>query len=126
MIVGIGIDLIEVPRLAEVLQRQGEAFLQRVFTAGERAYCEGAPRHAAARLAARWAAKEALLKALGTGLREVKWQEIEVVRDELGAPALLLHGAAAEVAQRRGVVRTHLSLTHTEGYAAAQVVLEGG
>lgn len=125
MIVGIGMDLIEVERVAAAVERQGEAFLSRVFTPAERTYCEQAPKVRAQRLAARWAAKEALLKALGTGLREVKLQEIEVLHDDLGAPHLTLHGAAAQVAERQGVQRIHVSLTHTENYAAAQVVLEG-
>lgn len=126
MIVGIGIDVAEIARIAAVLDRHGERFLRRVLTEGERAYClrHRAP---AAHVAGRFAAKEAALKALGTGLSSgIGWRDVEVVRRPGGAPALALHGRAGEIAKGRGVRRTHLSLTHDRGIAAAVVILEGG
>lgn len=125
MILGLGLDLVEIPRMARILDGppgRVERFVARVFTRGERAYCD-ARVDRASRYAARFAAKEAALKALGApaGLR---FQELEVVRGE-GAPALVLSGAAAEAARRLGVVRLHLSITHDGGIAAAVVVAEG-
>ena len=126
MILGVGMDVVEIARIARILAgAPGTAarFLARVYTPGELAYCEGR-QDRAGRLAARFAAKEAALKALGApaGLR---WTELEVVRGE-GAPALLLHGAAGAEARRRGVTRLHLTLTHDAGGAAATVFRVGG
>src|SRR5512141_468410 len=119
-------DVVEIARIARIVGGPAgvaERFLERVFTPGERAYCEGR-QDRPSRLAARFAAKEAAVKALGAppGLR---WTELEVVRGE-GAPALALHGAAAAAARARGVTRLHLTLTHDAGVAAATVILEGG
>lgn len=123
MIVGIGIDLVEVARIAELAQRHGRR-LERLFTAQEVAYCQGRGRPAEA-FAARFAAKEAFFKALGTGWGAGgDWTEVEVLRSEAGAPALRLSGRAAAAAAERGVARVHLSLTHTDETAAAMVVLE--
>lgn len=124
-IVGTGVDLVEVERLRRAAERR-PALLARLFTPAELAYAAAAPRHRWQRLAARFAAKEALLKALGTGLRQVRWQEAEVVRDEAGRPGLVLAGALARLARERGVCQAHLSLSHTPRYAVAQVVLVGG
>ncbi len=126
MILGVGMDVVEIARIARIVAGSpgvAERFLARVFTPGERSYCEGR-QDRAGRLAARFAAKEAAVKALGAppGLR---WTELEVVRGE-GAPALALHGAAAAAARERGVTRIHLTLTHDAGVAAATVILEGG
>jgi holo-[acyl-carrier protein] synthase len=122
MIVGVGIDLAPVERMAQALARHGERFERRVFTDGERAYCRARAR-AEEHFAARFAAKEAALKALGVpeGLR---WHELEIVSAAGGAPSLALHGAAARAASARGVARLHLSLTHAGGQAAAIVVAE--
>jgi holo-[acyl-carrier protein] synthase len=123
MIVGIGVDLTPVERMARALANHPERLEARLFTDGERAYCRArglAEQH----FAARFAAKEAVLKALGVpdGLT---WHELEVVSSEDGAPRLELHGAAARVAAAAGVKRLHLSLTHAGGHALAFVVAEG-
>ena len=126
MIVGTGIDLVEIARIQESVERYGSRFLDRVFTAAEQAYCM-ARRTAAQSLAARFAAKEAAAKALGTGIsRGVTWREIEVVRAAGSAPSLRFHGRAAEIAARLGVVRSAVSLTHSAALAVASVVLEAG
>ena len=118
-----GIDLVETARIARTIERQGEAFLRRVFTSAERTYCESHA-NAAAFYAARWAAKEAVAKALGTGIgAEASLLEIEVVRSASGQPLIELHGTAAAAAARLGVMEVRVSLTHTEHYAAAFAVL---
>ena len=124
MVIGVGIDLVEVSRLEQSLARFGDRFLQRVFTERERLYCS-ATRHPAQHFAARFAAKEAAAKALGTGLSQgIGWQQIEVVRLPGHAPELVLTGAARDRADLLQVDRTHLSLTHTDMHATAVVVLE--
>lgn len=125
MILGTGVDIVAVERVARAVDRYGERFLRRVFTPAEIAYCTSAEAHRAARLAARFAAKEAVLKALGIGLRGVRWTDAEVCRDELGRPSVRLTGRLAEIAAARGATRIHLSLSHTQEYAVAQVVIEG-
>jgi holo-[acyl-carrier protein] synthase len=126
MIVGSGIDLTEIGRVQKTVERYGARFLDRVFTAGEQEYCLG-KRRSAESLAARFAAKEAAAKALGTGIsRGVNWLEIEVVREPGGRPVLRFHGRAAEFAAHLGVSRAALSLTHTAELAMASVVLEDG
>lgn len=122
MILGIGIDLTPVERIAAAMARHGGRFEGKVFTEGERAYCQAKARPAE-HYAARFAAKEAALKALGVpeGLR---WHELEVVSSSGGAPVLRLAGEAARAAAARGIVRMHLSLTHAGGQAAAVVVCE--
>ncbi|MFZ5825172.1 MAG: holo-ACP synthase [Bacillota bacterium] len=124
MILGTGIDIIEVERIEQALSRHGDRLLARLFTPGEIAYSESSKTHRTRRLAARFAAKEATLKAFGLGLRDVKWTDIEVVRDDLGKPALRLTGRLAEIAAERGVAELHLSLSHCKEYAIAQVVAE--
>lgn len=125
MIVGVGLDVVEVDRMAQLLARRGPVALRRLFTETEVAHCRAAP-HPAASFAARFAAKEALLKALGTGWSGgVRWVEVEVVAADAAAPRLVLSGRAAALAAQRGVARCHLSLTHTAQWAAALVVLEG-
>ena len=118
-----GIDLVETARISRAIERQGEAFLKRVFTSAERAYCESHA-NSAGSYAARWAAKEAVAKALGTGIgAEASLVEIEVIRSESGQPHIKLHGTAAALAARMGVKEVRISLTHTEHYAAAFAVL---
>jgi holo-[acyl-carrier protein] synthase len=125
MILGSGIDLIEVERIGRSIERHGGRFLDRVFTPTEQAYCQR-KRTSAESFAARFAAKEAAAKALGTGIsRGVNWLEIEVVRAPGGRPDLKFHGNAARIAAQLGVVRAALSLTHTSALAMASVVLEG-
>lgn len=125
MVRGLGLDLLETARMQKVLASHGERFEQRVFTELERTQCHGRADRAQA-LAARFAAKEACSKALGSGMAQgLSWKEIEVVRAEDGQPYLRLHGRAAELARRAGIDRTHLSLTHQPGIVGAVVLLEG-
>jgi holo-[acyl-carrier protein] synthase len=124
MIVGTGVDITEVDRIEAAVKRFGDRFLKRVFTPAEARYCMGKP-NAAERLAARFAAKEAGMKAIGTGLRGgVTWQDVEVLRMPGQRPVLAFHGKAAEFAARLGCKRTHLSLSHTADQAIAHVILE--
>ena len=124
MIVGTGIDIAEVPRIADSISRFGERFLQRVFTEGERQYCDRKANRIE-RYAARFAAKEAGMKALGTGWnRGVRWRDIEVRRQPGGRPSLVFSGKAAEFAAGLGATNAALSLTHTASEAIAQVILE--
>jgi holo-[acyl-carrier protein] synthase len=126
MIVGSGIDLTEIGRIRQSIDRYGPRFLDRIYTAGEQAYCQR-KRNAAESFAARFAAKEAGAKALGTGISHgVTWLEIEVVREPSGKPTLHFHGRAARRAAQLGVVRSALSITHTADMAMASVVLEDG
>jgi holo-[acyl-carrier protein] synthase len=115
-----GVDIIEISRVGQVLERYGQRFLERIFTPGEIGYCRGR----APNLAARFAAKEAMMKALGTGVRGVGWKDIEVVREESGAPGIVLHGRAQARAQRLGVFEISLSLSHSQDYAVAFVVAQ--
>ena len=124
MIVGTGIDLTEVPRIAQSIERFGDRFLHRVFTEGEIRYCESKANRIE-RYAARFAAKEAGMKALGTGWNHgVRWRDVEVSRQPGGRPTLTFHGKAAEFAAKLGAERVALSLSHTPEMAIAQVILE--
>ena len=126
MILGTGIDLAEVDRIAAAMARYGPRFAQRVFTPSEIAYAESKA-NKYERFAARFAAKEAGMKAIGTGWRRgVGWHDFEVVRERSGRPTLQFHGKAAEFARALGVERVALSLTHTHQYGIAFVILEGG
>ena len=125
MIAGIGIDLVEVPRMQKILRRWGDRFTARVYTPEEIAYCRGKALPAI-HFAARFAAKEAGMKAIGTGWRRgVRWRDFEVANLPTGKPTLRLHGKAADFAERLGVRSIALSLTHTSGMALAHVILEG-
>lgn len=125
MIISIGIDIIEVARIREVLLRTPR-FGERVFTAAERAYCESRGAMSAQHYAARFAAKEAVLKALHTGWRGgIGWQDVEVTSRDSGAPYLILHGMVRELFDSSGATAAHLSMSHTSEHAIAQVVLEG-
>ena len=124
MIVAIGIDIIEVARIREVLARTPR-FRERVFTAAERAYCDSRGAVAPQHYAARFAAKEAALKALQTGWRGgISWQDVEVASRESGAPYLVLHGPVLELFKSSGATAAHISISHTSEHAIAQVVLE--
>jgi len=124
MIVGTGVDIAEVGRIKAAVERFGDRFLKRVFTLAEVRYCMGKV-NTAERLAARFAAKEAGMKAIGTGLRHgVTWQDVEVLRMPGQRPVLKFSGKAAEFAERLGCKRTHLSLSHTKEQAIAYVILE--
>ena len=124
MIVGTGVDLAEVPRIRASIERYGEKFIRRIYTPAEIAYVERkANRYE--RYAARFAAKEAGMKAIGTGWRRgVTWQDFEVANLRSGKPTLLLHGVAAGFAERLGVKHISLSITHTAGLGMAHVILE--
>ena len=124
MIISVGIDIIEVRRVKAVLRRTPR-FVERVFTPRERDYCDRrgvvAPQH----YAARFAAKEAALKALGTGWSGgIAWQDVEVVSQASGAPALIFHNHARELFQQSGADVAHISISHTSEHAIAQVILE--
>lgn len=126
MIVGTGIDLAEVDRIAAAVERHGDRFLQRVFTEAERRYCDSKANRME-RYAGRFAAKEAAMKAVGTGWRGgVAWTEFEVRREPGGRPTIVFHGKAAEFASKLGVKNVALSITHTRDTAMAQVILENG
>ncbi|MBB5329077.1 holo-ACP synthase [Tunturiibacter gelidoferens] len=125
MVLGVGTDLMETKRIEVSIDRFGERFLERVFTTGEIAYCLRKKKNAAESFAARFAAKEAGAKALGTGIsRGVTWKELEVRREANGRPTLHLSGRAAELAGAMGVRRMQLSLTHSRELAMAVVVAE--
>lgn len=124
MVLGLGIDLVEVARIGRAIDRQ-DGLCERLFCPAEIAYCRG-KRHPEIHFAARFAAKEAFLKALGTGLRgRMNWLEMEIVPDEMGRPLLELRGECLAVLQRLGGKRTLLSITHQDQAAAAVVVIEG-
>jgi holo-[acyl-carrier protein] synthase len=124
MIVGTGVDIVETSRIQRVFERHGERFARRLFTPGEIAYCERF-KNKAERYAARFAAKEAAFKALGTGWREgVRWLDVEVTHQPSGKPELVLIGRAQELAQRLGVTRSAVSISHADHYAMAQVIFE--
>jgi holo-[acyl-carrier protein] synthase len=126
MILGIGVDLCEVERIEAAIARHGERFLQRIYTPAEQAYCESKINRME-RFAGRFAAKEAAMKALGTGWRRgVAWRDFEVARAESGQPIIRLHGAAREIAEQMGVQRALVTITHTKSMAMAQVVMEDG
>lgn len=124
MIIGMGVDIAEVARIQGAIERHGEAFLRRVYTAAERQYCEEF-RNKYERYAGRFAAKEAAMKALGMGWRRgVRWVDFEVVREATGRPTIRLDGEARKIADGIGVKRIALSITHTESQALAQVIFE--
>jgi holo-[acyl-carrier protein] synthase len=124
VIVGMGIDVAEVERIRRAIERHGEVFLRRIFTAKEREYCERF-KHKFERYAGRFAVKEAAMKALGTGWsRGVRWVDLEVVRQRGGRPTLVLAGEARKIADQLGVKHMALSITHTAAQAFAQVIFE--
>jgi holo-[acyl-carrier protein] synthase len=124
MIVGVGTDLIEIARIEQSVARFGDRFLARVFTPGEIAYCQR-KKHAAESFAARFAAKEAGAKALGTGISQgISWLELEVTREPRGKPVLALQGRAAARATALGVTHISMSITHSRDQALAVVIME--
>ncbi len=121
-IFGIGIDIVEVERIASAIERHGESFLAKIFTPGERVYCD-ASKNPAIHYAARFAAKEAVSKSLGTGIGgNAGLHDMEVIHDALGAPKIRLSGAAQAFAGERGISEIQISLTHTKQYAAANAI----
>ncbi len=124
MIIGTGVDIAEVPRVRESIERFGARCLRRIFTEGEIQYCEGKARRFES-YAARFAAKEAGMKAIGTGWRHgVRWQDFEVANLRSGKPTLRFHGVAAQFAEKLGVRNVSLSITHTAELGMAHVILE--
>ncbi len=124
MIVGTGVDIVEIPRIEQALERHGERFARRLYTPGEIAYCEKF-KNRAERYAARFAVKEAAFKALGTGWRNgVQWLDVEVTHQASGKPELSLRGRAEELARELGVTRTAVSISHADRYVVAQVIFE--
>ena len=126
MIVGLGLDIAEIDRIEAAIVRHGAAFIERLYTPREAAYCES-HRNRFERYAGRFAAKEAAMKALGTGWRRgVRWRDIEVVRETSGKPTLQLAGVAGELAARMGVKNISITITHSGNLALAQVIFEDG
>jgi holo-[acyl-carrier protein] synthase len=124
MIVGTGVDIMETSRMEEALQKHGERFAKRVCTPAEIAYCEKF-KNSAERFAARFAAKEAAFKALGTGWSQgVRWVDVEIIHTESGKPELILRGQAEEIARRLGVIRSAVSISHAGRFVVAQVIFE--
>ena len=117
----VGVDIVEIERIAKALARFGDRFLARIYTRAEVDHCRGR----VAELAARFAAKEAISKALGTGIRGLTWQEMEILPDPLGQPQVYLHGSALERARALGLTDFAVSLSHSQEYAIAFVVASG-
>jgi holo-[acyl-carrier protein] synthase len=125
LIVGLGLDIAEIDRIEAAIGRHGAPFLERLFTPGEVAYCES-HKNKFERYAGRFAAKEAAMKALGTGWsRGVRWRDIEVAREPSGKPMLRLEGVARQIADRLGVRNISISITHSGNLALAEVIFEG-
>jgi holo-[acyl-carrier protein] synthase len=124
MIIGTGVDIVEIARLRKVVERLKDRFIHRVFTTEEQQFCNQ-HRDPAPHYAARFAAKEAMFKALGTGwAKGVTWQDVEVLRQQQEAPTLILHGEAQRLSISMGATKMHLSLSHSEESAIAMVILE--
>jgi holo-[acyl-carrier protein] synthase len=124
MIIGTGVDVVEIMRFRKVMERLKERFILRVFTPGEQQFCNG-HRDPVPHFAVRFAAKEALFKALGTGwAKGVTWLDAEVQRERQDAPTMILHGEALRLSEAKGAQRVHLSLSHSENWAIATVILE--
>jgi holo-[acyl-carrier protein] synthase len=124
MIIGTGVDIVEIPRIRKITESRTHRFIPRVFTPSEQLYCQ-AYRDPAPHYAARFAAKEALFKGLGTGwAKGVTWLDVEVLREGRDAPILVLHGEALRLSEAKGANKIHLSLSHTDQWAIAMVILE--
>jgi holo-[acyl-carrier protein] synthase len=121
LIAGIGTDIVEIQRIRAIIKRRGHVFISRIFTIAEREYCSRA-NDSTVRFAGRFAAKEAVLKALGTGLRGVRWQDVEITRNDEGKPSVRLHGGAAQSAEKQGVTRIYLTISHSRDYAVAHAI----
>jgi holo-[acyl-carrier protein] synthase len=124
-ILGLGVDIVEIARIDGAIERQGQAFLDRLFSPAEQAYCKP-HRNAARCYAVRFAAKEAVAKAFGTGIgAQLGWRDVEVCRRESGEPFVVLHGTGAETARRLGIGEILVSLSHSERYAVANAIAIG-
>ncbi len=123
-IIGTGIDIVECLRIAQMIERHGELFITRVYTDAEIEYCT-ARKAATQHYSGRWAAKEAVLKALGTGWRRgISWRDIEIRNDRKGAPTVNLRAGARDVMEKAGIRRLHISISHCRSFAVAHVVAE--
>jgi holo-[acyl-carrier protein] synthase len=126
MIKGIGIDIIEIDRIQRVIEKHGGHFYERIFTRREIAYCRAKKKNAVLHFAGRFTAKEAAVKALGTGVAGgIGWTDIEIVNESSGKPVMKFHGKAEDAYRRMGGTCIHVSISHTKGCAAAQVIIEG-
>ena len=125
MIIGCGIDLVKIERIEKIIKRWGDNFIFRIFTPIEREYCKKKKGNKYQSYAGKFAAKEALLKALGLGLKEANWKEIEIKNDELGQPIIDTSGKLEKIVSGKGVCKYFISISHTKDYAVAQVILEG-
>ncbi len=125
MLIGLGIDIINIKRVKKIIDRWGEKYLKRVFTEREINYCLSQP-YPEQHFAVRFSAKEAVFKALGTGRRNINWREIEIINDSLGKPQVFFRDKAENMTRERYIKKVHISLSHEEEYAVAQVVIEGG
>ncbi len=124
-VLGIGTDIVESLRIAQMIERHGEVFITRVYTPHEIDYCS-ARKAATQHYAGRWAAKEAVLKALGTGWRRgISWRDIEVRNNAAGAPIILIRGGARDVVERAGIRKMHISISHCRSHAIAYAIAEG-
>jgi holo-[acyl-carrier protein] synthase len=123
LIIGCGIDLVKIKKMEKIIKRWGESFTKKIFTSQERAYCENRNNKYQS-YAARFAAKEAFLKALGLGMRGVSWKEIEVENNQLGQPTITTSGKLKPIISRDKVDKIYLTISHTKDYAIAEVILE--
>ncbi|MCI0493176.1 MAG: holo-ACP synthase [Planctomycetes bacterium] len=124
-ILGIGTDIVECLRIAQMIERHGELFITRVYTDDEIHYCS-ARKAATQHFAGRWAAKEAVLKALGTGWRRgIGWRDIEICNDRSGAPSIILRGGARDVMEQAGIQKIHITISHCRSHAVATAIAEG-
>lgn len=124
LIVGCGIDLVKIERIEKIIRRWGDNFIFRIFTPLEREYCEKKKGNKYQSYAGKFAAKEALLKALGLGLGGVNWKEIEIINNELGQPIIDTSGKLKNIVLTKGVSKYFITISHTKEYAIAEVVLE--
>ena len=122
-IIGHGVDIVEISRISELIEAHGDRFLTRCFTDGERKYADTGQKRRAERYAARFAAKEAVLKVIGTGWRDgISWRDIDIIREPSGQPKLEISGRCAEIAKKLGIVSWNVSLSHTDKIAIASVI----
>ncbi len=124
MIKGIGIDIIEIERIEHAINKNGDTFISRIFTKQEIAYCQK-KNDACPFFAGHFAAKEAILKALGTGLRQISWQDIEINHDALGKPYAVFSTTIQQNLKNSAITTVHISISHSRNYAVAQAVIEG-
>jgi len=124
MIIGTGVDIVKNKRIERLINKYGEHFLKKVYTEIEIEYCQ-AKKNSSSSFAARFAAKEAVLKALGTGMRNNSWQEIEIANNKLGKPEVLLFNKTAKKAEELKVTSIFISISHEKDYSIAQIIMEG-